>query len=241
MLRQASATKHVCALCSASPRIRMGTETAVRLSHSWVRKFSTARSPLVCEHRSHTRPTVRRSVSTMSQSPSGEQFAIAAGDAAAVIVEVGGGLRTFTAGGRDVLFGYDANRMCSAGRGQSLIPWPNRIGDGRYTFDGTEHELALNEVGKRTAIHGLVRWSSWTAAQHEPHRVAMSHTLHPQPGYPFTLELAIAYELSEGGLSVHATATNAGAAACPYGLGFHPYLAAAGGGTIDALDLLVPA
>jgi aldose 1-epimerase len=177
----------------------------------------------------------------MPQPPSGEQFAITAGDATAVVVEVGGGLRTYSSGGRDILFGYAEDEMSSAGRGQALIPWPNRIGDGRYTFDGSEHELALNEVGKRTAIHGLVRWSPWTAVEHEPHRVVMAHTLHPQPGYPFTLELSIAYELSEGGLSVRTTATNAGAKACPYGLGFHPYLAAAGGGTIDRLDLRVPA
>ena len=176
----------------------------------------------------------------MSQAPSGEQFEIASGDAAAVVVEVGGGLRSYTAGGREVLFGYGRDEMCSSGRGQALIPWPNRIGDGRYTFDGAEQGLPLNEVGKRTAIHGLVRWSAWSAVERESHRVVMAHTLHPQPGYPFTLELTIAYELSDGGLSVRTTATNAGTAACPYGIGFHPYLNA-GGGTIDALDLHVPA
>ncbi len=175
-----------------------------------------------------------------AQPPSGEQFEITAGDAAAVVVEVGGGLRTYASEGRDVLLGYAADAMCSAGRGQALIPWPNRIGDGRYEFDGAAHALPLNEVERRNAIHGLARWASWTVAEQAPHRVVMTHRLHPQPGYPFTLDLAIAYELSPAGLTVSTTASNVGATACPYGCGVHPYLAAAGG-TVDGLDLLVPA
>ena len=86
---------------------------------------------------------------------------------------------------------------CTSGRGQVLIPWPNRIEDGRYDFDGASHSLPLDEVPNRNAIHGLVRWAAWTAAEHEPHRVVMAHVVHPQPGYPFSLSLAIEYSLSD--------------------------------------------
>ena len=51
-------------------------------------------------------------------------------------VEVGGGLRVYTSGGADVLDGYRLDERCSGGRGQPLIPWPNRVRDGRYEFDG---------------------------------------------------------------------------------------------------------
>jgi aldose 1-epimerase len=30
--------------------------------------------------------------------------------------------------------------MCSSGRGQVLIPWPNRLEDGSYEFDGRRHQ-----------------------------------------------------------------------------------------------------
>jgi aldose 1-epimerase len=52
------------------------------------------------------------------------------GDQKAVVVEVGGGLRSYSAGGRAVVDGYGANEMSSPGRGQALIPWPNRLQDG---------------------------------------------------------------------------------------------------------------
>jgi aldose 1-epimerase len=140
----------------------------------------------------------------------------------------------------DVLDGYPVDGTCTSGRGQVLIPWPNRIEDGRYDFDGISHSLPLDEVPNRNAIHGLVRWAAWTAAEHEPDRVVMAHVVHPQPGYPFSLSLSIEYSLSDAGLTVHTSATNAGDRDCPYGCGAHPYLTA-GTGVVNTLELRIPA
>jgi aldose 1-epimerase len=172
--------------------------------------------------------------------PSGRQFEIAHGEQRVVVVEVGGGLRSYTAGGADVLDGYAADGTCTSGRGQVLIPWPNRIEDGRYDFDEVSYSLPLNEVPNRNAIHGLVRWAAWTAAEHEPDRAVMVHVVHPQPGYPFSLSLSIEYSLSDAGLTVRTTATNAGDRDCPYGCGAHPYLTA-GAAAVDTLELRIPA
>jgi len=172
--------------------------------------------------------------------PSGEQFEIAFGDHQVVVVEVGGGLRTYSVGGRDVVDGYGADEMATAGRGQLLIPWPNRLEDGSYEFAGRRHQVPLNEPERSNAIHGLVRWASWQPREREPHRIVLTHALHPQPGYPFSLELAIEYELAATGLAVRTTATNVGTATCPYGSGAHPYLRV-GTETIDNVLLRVPA
>jgi aldose 1-epimerase len=172
--------------------------------------------------------------------PSGEQVEIAHGDQRAVVVEVGGGLREYTLDGRKLLDGYGADEMSSSGRGQVLIPWPNRIQDGRYSFDGQDYQLPLDDVEEQDAIHGLVRWASWTAGDREENRVVMEHMLHPQPGYPFSLGLSVEYLLSEDGLLVRTTATNRGPRPCPYGSGNHPYLASAEP-SVDSLSLRVPA
>ena len=156
--------------------------------------------------------------------PSGDQIEIAFGDQRAVVVEVGGGLRTYSADGHDVLDGYGVDERCPSGRGQLLIPWPNRIRDGQYDFDGQSHQLPLTEPELGNAIHGLVRWAAWEIGEREPSRVVMQHVIHPQPGYPFALALRVEYALSNDGLSVRTTATNVGADACPYGSGSHPYL-----------------
>jgi len=172
--------------------------------------------------------------------PSGEQVEIAFGDQEAVVVEVGGGLRTYSVAGRELLDGYGPDEMSTSGRGQVLIPWPNRIQDGSYEFEGERHQLAINDVAEQDAIHGLVRWTAWSVAEREPHRVVMQHDIHPQPGYPFSLAVSVEYALSERGLRVTTTAANAGTSSCPYGCGTHPYLAV-GTATVDSVTLRVPA
>jgi aldose 1-epimerase len=174
------------------------------------------------------------------RAPSGEQFEIAFEDQRVVVVEVGGGLRTYSVGGRDVLDGYEVGEMASAGRGQVLAPWPNRLDDGRYEFDGAEHQVPLNELANSNAIHGLVRWSSWGVQVREPHRVVLQHVVDPRPGYPFTLEMSIDYALAKTGLTVRTTTTNIGSAAAPFGAGAHPYLTV-GTDAVDDIVLRVPA
>jgi aldose 1-epimerase len=177
---------------------------------------------------------------TTPVAPSGEQLELTFGERRAVVVEVGAGLRTYTVGERDVLDGYAVDEMCASGRGQVLLPWPNRIEDGSYEFEGRRHQLPLTEVEARNAIHGLVRWAPWSVAERAPDRVALEHLLHPQPGYPFALRLRIEYSLDADGLSVRTAATNAGDALCPFASGMHPYFTL-GTPTVDALTLTVPA
>jgi aldose 1-epimerase len=176
----------------------------------------------------------------MMIAPSGRQITIAAADQQAVVVEVGGGLRSYSAGGRQFVDGYGADQMSTSGRGQVLVPWPNRLQDGSYEFDGQRHQLPVNEPERRNAIHGLVRWAAWSAVEHEPHRAVMEYVLHPQPGYPFSLKISVEYALSDRGLKVRTTATNLGTKPCPYGSGAHPYLTL-GTTTIDPLLLRLPA
>ena len=176
----------------------------------------------------------------MTPPPSGAQYRLTSGEQQATVVEVGGGLRTYTAGGVDVLDGYAEHEMASGGRGQHLLPWPNRVRDGRYPFAGTDHQLALTEPARGNANHGLVRWANWAAAVEEPDRVVMALVLHPQPGYPFTLGLSVEYRLGPEGLSVATTAANLGDGPCPYGAGSHPYLVV-GTELVDEAVLQVPA
>jgi aldose 1-epimerase len=172
--------------------------------------------------------------------PSGEQVELAFDEQRAVVVGVGAGLRTYAVGERPVIDGYGADELCHSGRGQLLVPWPNRIEDGSYEFGGRTYQLPLNEPARQNAIHGLVRWSNWSIAERAADRVAFEHVLYPQPGYPFALELRVEYSLSDDGLSVRTEATNAGSEAAPYGAGSHPYLAV-DQDVVDGVELRVPA
>jgi aldose 1-epimerase len=169
----------------------------------------------------------------------GEQFELRHDDQRAVVVEVGGALREYTVGEHDVLDGFALDERSDGGRGQPLMPWPNRLCDGRYAWDGQTLQLALNDTKFGHAIHGLVRWRNWQVLAWEPSRITFGLRLFPMTGYPFTLGLTIDYELSDAGLRVCARAENLGTAACPYGVGFHPYVTV--GGAIDAAQLTLPA
>ena len=168
----------------------------------------------------------------MTIPPSGEQFEIRHGDQRATIVEVGGAIREYHDGDRAVLDPFPIDAMADGAHGNPLIPWPNRLADGAYEFDGQKLQTALTEPDKRNAIHGLLRWRNWQVGEREEHRIEMVNRIHPEKGYPFTLEVSVTYELGDGGLTVTTTAANAGEQACPYGCGQHPYLSP-GTGVID--------
>lgn len=164
----------------------------------------------------------------LQPAPSGQQVELRLGEQRVVVVEVGGGLREYTVGGQALLDGYAEQERCQAGRGQILAPWPNRLRDGRYEWEGQELQLPLSEPPRSNAIHGLVRWANWTVAERTQESVKMAYLLHPQEGYPFSLALEVLYALGERGLTVQTKATNLGRMACPYGVGAHPYLTVAG-------------
>ena len=172
----------------------------------------------------------------MAPPPSGEQFEISTGDQKATIVEVGGGIRGYEAGGRPVLESYPVGEICDGAHGAQLVPWPNRLAGGRYVFDGESLQVPLTEPEKNNAIHGFLLWRPWQASEVEADRVVLGTRIHPSPGYPFRLDVSVAYSLSGEGLSVATTVANSGDRALPYGHGQHPYLSP-GDGLIDECEL----
>lgn len=172
--------------------------------------------------------------------PSGEQYEISGGRYRAVVTECGAGLRVLEYDGVPLVDGYAEAASSSAGRGQLLLPWPNRIEDGAYTFGGADHRLALSEPALRNAIHGLTRWVSWTLEEQTPNTVSLMYRLMAQTGYPWTVDMHVLYDLSADGLTVTVTATNLSTSPAPYALGAHPYLTVGEDG-IDAWELTLPA
>ena len=172
--------------------------------------------------------------------PSGQQFILRRGEQQAVITEVGGGLRSYRIGALDVLDGFDDTEICDGARGQTLLPWPNRVKDGRYHWDGHDQQLPLTEPEKHNAIHGLTRWANWELIELTSTSIHLRHRLHAQTGWPFLLRCDLHYSLDQDGLTAHTTVTNLGNQPSPLAAGAHPYLSA-GGALIDDCELTVPA
>ncbi len=177
---------------------------------------------------------------------SGLQVELRLDDQEATVTDVGAKVRRYSVGGRDVLTPFPADVVAPAGHGAVLAPWPNRLRDGRYTFDGVDHQVAVSEPERSTALHGLVMWQRWSVEQVDDaaHAAGQAATLAlrlaPSEGYPFDLLLRTTYRLTATGLHVQTTATNLGSSAAPYGVGFHPWLSP-GAGSLDDCTLRLDA
>lgn len=180
----------------------------------------------------------------MDQIPSGTQFRLASGGTSATVVEVGGALRELQVDGRRLLDGYPAEEICDGARGQPLLPWPNRIADGRFHWQGKDLELALSEPANSCAIHGLTRWSNWrsfpSGSGPGSDSIRMTYRLPPQTGWLWVLDLAVTYTVDVSGITVETSARNLSATPAPFAAGAHPYLSA-GTDLVDDAVLHVPA
>lgn len=167
--------------------------------------------------------------------PTGEQFEIAAGPVRAVATQVGGGLRAFTVDALPYVESFELDQRPPRGAGAVLVPWPNRVRDGRWTWAGQTQQLALTEPAAGNAIHGLLRHAVYTAGERTPESVVLHALVPPQPGWPVPVETSVRYAVDADGLTVTHTLRNAGAAPVPVGVGTHPYLRAGTDATDDCV------
>lgn len=156
---------------------------------------------------------------------SGKTINLAAGDYRAEIVTVGAGLASLTHRGRHLVVPHPAHEMPLAHLGKVLVPWPNRIANGRYQFNGKTFTPAINDHLSASAIHGLLAWQAWQVIGQTDSGVTLSAFLPPTYGYPFMLAVEVTWQLDENaGLNACILSKNIGDVTAPYGAGVHPYL-----------------
>lgn len=169
--------------------------------------------------------------------------ALTAGSARLAVDLRGGGLRRLVVDDWDVLDGYPAGAVPTGWRGAVLVPWPNRVREGRWTWQDRELQLDVHSVEQPHALHGLVAWQPWSALERTSTSTSVGTTLEPHPGYPFRLAAAVDYDLRPDRLAVTVRVRNTGTVEAPLGVGMHPYLyvGANEDGGIGGAELAVPA
>ncbi|MDR3513947.1 MAG: aldose 1-epimerase [Caulobacteraceae bacterium] len=113
-----------------------------------------------------------------------------------------------------------------------LVPYANRIADGRFSFTGAEHRLAANFPGSAHTLHGVGWLRPWRveAADAVSCTLALEHRVirgraggnEPQD-WPFAFDARQHLALGPEGLTVSLSVTNADDMAAPAGLGLHPF------------------
>lgn len=149
----------------------------------------------------------------------------------------------------DIAWGYRTADEIVARAGSHfaiLVPFGGRVADARYVFDGATHDLQPGVTGAtRGYRHGFVRDTDFAVTELDANDTAATATLatqaiRPRPGYPFSIDLAIAFTLDASGLTLQARMRNAGAHAAPCFFGWHAYFRV-GGGMADDWTLQIPA
>jgi aldose 1-epimerase len=130
-----------------------------------------------------------------------------------------------------------------------LFPFPNRIRDGRFTWDGKDYQLPKNDPSGKNAIHGFVARRPWRVIERGADDVSAWLTGEFQGSvdgadtvalWPSDYVLRVTYRLSPNMLSVEVSAENPGTRPLPWGLGYHPYFRLESFGGAQAL-LWMPA
>ena len=144
-------------------------------------------------------------------------FELTLGEERLVVSPIGAALESWSIDGRELLAEGDFG-------GKVLAPWPGRLRDGRYRFDGAEHRTPTTERERRNALHGLTTERTWREIRSSSRHLTLAYDLLPEYGYPFSLALEAEYELSAGSVVAKLRATNVGDTPAPFGVGLHPYL-----------------
>ena len=154
----------------------------------------------------------------------GQTVLLRHGDYEACIVTVGAGLCSLKYKDRYITIPHNPDEVPLAHLGKVLIPWPNRIKDGKYEFDGKSYQLAINDLKTMSASHGFLAWKEWQIEDLNPRQVILKSFVIPTLGYPFILESHAIYTLSADGLDIELLTDNIGKESAPYGVGQHPYI-----------------
>lgn len=139
-----------------------------------------------------------------------------------VAPELGGSIVRLTRNGRPLLRGSDAPTGPLECGSFPLVPYCNRIRDGRFRFRGRDVTIAPNMAGDPSPLHG----DGWLAPWRIEAQDEASATLifrHAAGEWPWSYCARQAFSLGTGGLSAEIACTNESAEPMPCGLGFHPY------------------
>ncbi|MFT3661510.1 MAG: aldose 1-epimerase family protein [Gordonia sp. (in: high G+C Gram-positive bacteria)] len=153
-------------------------------------------------------------------SPTGTVVTLADGAVRATIATVGASLRGLVVDGVQAVPSYPIGVPAPSCSGVVLVPWPNRIRDGRWG----DQQLAITEPAKGNATHGLLRYTDYRQVERDSSSLVLTADVHPQPGYPFWLRTRVAYALSSDGIEVTQEVANLNDRPAPFGVGAHPYL-----------------
>jgi aldose 1-epimerase len=104
-----------------------------------------------------------------------------------------------------------------------LVPYSNRIAEGRLAVDGDEIQLQPNWPGQRHPMHGDGWARPWTVVRSDSKSAALVYEHDGKVGWPFRYRARQSYHLADDSLAVVISVENLESRALPAGIGLHPF------------------
>lgn len=169
-----------------------------------------------------------RSALPLQDTANGQVATLAANGFTAQVAANGATVVSLEYNSRPLVRAFDPRSPRPVFSGAILAPWPNRVIDGAYSWQGQDQQLEITEPERGHALHGLVMDTAFEIAEHRADFAQLRTVIEPSAGYPYRVQLVVEYRLEAGGLRTFATATNLGEGTAPFGWGSHAYLVAPG-------------
>ncbi|MEO8102671.1 MAG: aldose 1-epimerase, partial [Betaproteobacteria bacterium] len=140
---------------------------------------------------------------------------------------IGGSIARFTWRGRPILrdaadTALDERAVRQMGC-YPLVPYSNRIGNGRLVIGDVTHQLRANTPAEAHALHGFGWQREWQVSAHTANAAELLLHHAPDADWPFACAARQHFRLQDDMLAVRLAVSNTGVAPMPAGLGFHPY------------------
>jgi aldose 1-epimerase len=172
--------------------------------------------------------TTTISLSSTDQSNSSRNILIS------IAPEFGSNIYRFRAGEHELIYTDHALLKKREFTGAFVLwPFPNRVCDKRYTYQGQVYSLqdVHRPGGDPSLVHGLVFDRPWQYTQPIVRPDAVSVTTYVDvnadspnfPAYPFDSRLSLTYRLSGTELTLTYQVHNKSSRVLPFGFGLHPY------------------
>jgi len=135
----------------------------------------------------------------------------------------------------DILFhmpDWESNPVPTRSGHPILFPFPGRLRDGRFTFEGKTYQLPLTDNTKLHAIHGFTPRHRWrvTDSNGDDEFAFVTGEFNLKKDLPEALSqwpadfvFSVTYRLYPNKLRVDARVENPGPGRLPFGLGYHGY------------------
>lgn len=146
---------------------------------------------------------------------------------AALLPAVGGSLAWLAHDGADLLRrAPEGSRDPLAMASFPLVPYANRIADGRFVFGERSYQLPRNFGDHPHAIHGNGWQRGWSVAEQQTDRARLTLDHRADAHWPWDYRAEQDVALTPDAIRLTLRLTNSCDSAMPAGLGFHPYFVA---------------